>query len=590
MHLTRLKRQLDRQVQRQQRQLENLNQSAEAGLDRNLFRRFKRLMPVRRFLIVWLSVCALLGAGLVYQISHLSSYYQQQRPINGGIYTEGMQGTISNVNPIFASSDAEHNLSRLLFAGLMTYDTHNQLVGDLARSYHVSDDGKTYTVILKPHLTWQDGRPLTAQDVLFTYQTIKNPDAQSPLLSSWQNVAVSAPNSTTIEFKLKSPLASFPYSLTTGIIPKHRLEKVAARDLRADSFNTQPIGAGPFSWHGLAVSGTSVSALQEQVALLPFSHYVGGRPKVSEFIVRAYASQTALIAALQSKQLTAASGLDNLPANLSKNIQQQSTLLTAGTYVFFKNSTGVLADQSVRQALVAAAQPNMIQKDLGYDTKSVTEPVLSGQFAYNPQYAQQTNNLQQGQTLLDQAGWLVASNGIRSKNGAPLHFTVVAVDTPEYRQVASQLKQQWKALGAQADIQFESAADYNVTLSGHQYDATIYGISIGTDPDVFAYWDSSQADPRSPNRLNLSEWKNPTADSALEAGRSRLDPQIRAIKYRPFLLAWQQQAPALGLYQPRSLYLTSGTVYGLNKNTMNSTTDRYDNVQNWQIRSARVTD
>jgi peptide/nickel transport system substrate-binding protein len=126
-------------------------------------------------------------------------------------------------------------------------------------------------------------------------------------------------------------------------------------------------------------------------------------------------------------------------------------------------------------------------------------------------------------------------------------------------------------------------------LASHRYDALLHGITIGTDPDVFAYWHSSQFDVRSANRYNFSEYKSDAADNALQAGRSRVDPALRAIKYQPFLDAWQKDAPALGLYQPRYLYLTRGEVFGLKEHAVNTGVDRLANVDDWMIRTARVT-
>jgi ABC-type transport system substrate-binding protein len=135
-----------------------------------------------------------------------------------------------------------------------------------------------------------------------------------------------------------------------------------------------------------------------------------------------------------------------------------------------------------------------------------------------------------------------------------------------------------------------STVDFQNALTYHNYSAVLNGISIGIDPDVFVYWASSQASISAINDLNFSEYKNPTADAALEAGRTRLEPQLRTIKYQPFLQAWQQDAPALGLYQPRLLYLTNGLVDGLQPGPIVSSADRFNNVQNWEIRQAKVTD
>ena len=119
------------------------------------------------------------------------------------------------------------------------------------------------------------------------------------------------------------------------------------------------------------------------------------------------------------------------------------------------------------------------------------------------------------------------------------------------------------------------------------YDALLYGVSIGVDPDVYVYWDSSQVDLRSPSRLNFSEYSNGAANASLEAGRTRLDPALRTVKYQPFLQAWQADAPALGLYQPRFLYLTHGPVYGLDETPINSDAQRFSNVWNWEVREGR---
>jgi len=581
-----------RRLRKGQQQVEDLSVQAEQQIERHLFRRFERLLPIRRFLIGWLGLLVLLIGGMIAQNLSLGGYYQTLRSVPGGIYSEGVIGQFTNANPLYATSDADTTVSRLIFAGLFTYNGQGKLVGDLASSYSVDARGTTYTVYLKPYLTWQDGRPLTSSDVVFTYQSIQNPDAQSPLQSSWQGISVTAPTPTTVVFKLPGVLASFPYNLTNGLVPRHLLAGIPPSDLRSADFNTvHPVGAGPFSWQAVQVKGNDPSQAEEQIALVPFNGYQGGKPKLQEFVVHVYASQPQLIQAFQANQLTAAEGLTSIPAALGKvsTLQTHNLLLTAANMVFFKNSSGVLADQQVRQALVQAADVPRIIAHLSYSTHAVREPLLTGQLGYDPSLTQAGFNLPAAHKLLDADGWLVGKDGWRTKAGQPLGFTLSASDTSEYRAVAQQLQQQWKALGVKLQIQLQDAADFQSTLAYHNYDAVLYGISIGADPDVFVYWDSSQADIRSANRLNLSEYKNPTADAALEAGRTRLNPSLRVIKYQPFLQAWQTDAPALGLYQPRLLYLTHGQVAGLSSHAINTAPDRFDNVQNWEIRQAKVT-
>ena len=221
MQFRRLRLRFRRQIRRGQKQVEGLGTQAEQNIDRHLFKRFGRLSEVRRFVICWVLLFILIIGGLVAQNIALSSYFQTEKPVPGGIYNEGVLGTFTNANPIYATGNADSTVSKLIFAGLLKYNDKNQLVGELAKDITTDANGIIYTIHLKPNLTWQDGKPLTSADVLYTYQTIQNPDAQSPLQSSWQGIKVTASDAQTIIFKLPNPLAAFPHNLTNGIIPKH---------------------------------------------------------------------------------------------------------------------------------------------------------------------------------------------------------------------------------------------------------------------------------------------------------------------------------------------------------------------------------
>ncbi len=581
-----------RRLRKSQRQVEDISSQAEAQIEQHVFKRFEHLFAVRYFVIGWVSLIILLIIGVVVQNINLSGYYQVLKPVPGGIYSEGVAGTFTNANPIYASSDADNTLSSLIFAGLLKSNGQGQLVGDLASGYNVDDKGMIYTVHLKPHLTWQDGQPLTAKDVVFTIHTIQNPDAQSPLFSSWQGIDVSAPTPDTVVFKLPDVLASFPYELTLGILPEHLLSQVPADDLRSANFNTiNPVGAGPFAWQAIQVlNGSNPEQEQVQIALRPFAGYNGGKPKLDKFIVNTYADQDQLITAFKNKHLTAMESATPPPLAIQRKhgVIDHSFLLRAATMVFFKTSSGVLADQSVRNALVEGADVPKIIANLGYSTKPVNEPLLIGQLAYNPLYAQASYNLDAAKQILKTDGWVTSSNGYSYKNKQPLAFTLTAEDTPEDQMVTNELKTDWQKLGLRLTVQLLDPTDFQTAISYHEYDAILSAISIGVDPDVFVYWDSSQADIRSANRLNLSEFKNSTADISLESGRTRLDPALRVIKYQAFLQTWQQASPALGLYQPRLLYLTNGKVGGLYNQELSTPTDRFNNVQNWEINEAKV--
>ena len=582
-----------RLFRKRRRQAEKFSAKAEDQLERNLMRRFGSLYSVRRFVAVWVAVCLLLITSVVAQTRALGSYYQTLQPVAGGIYREGIIGSYTSANPLYVTGQVNDAVSKLLFASLLKYDKHNKLAGDLAQSYEVDAAGTTYTVKLKPNLTWHDGQPLTAEDVVFTYQTIQNPNAQSPLNVSWQNVTVSSTDSRTVVFKLPNPLSSFPHSLTNGIIPKHSFASANAANYRSVPFNTvKPVGSGPFQFKTIEVTGNSPGTREEEIELVPFKNYHDGAPAISSFIIHTYQDRERMISDFHGRELNAMVGLQEVPDNLADvdNLQETVMPLAAANMVFFKTSAGLLSDKVIRQALVSGADVDELTRSLQQPVLPVRQPLLASTPGYNPAFSQLHTSKEEANKLLEQHGWIrQASGGVRYKDGKPLSFKLYAQNTREYRTVTDALRAQWRELGVDVTVFLQDDADLRAMVATHSqdnpsYDALLYGISLGVDPDVFVYWHSSQADVRSPVRLNLSEYSSAVADSSLEDGRTRQDPVLRSVKYAPFLRAWQQDAPALGLYQPRFLYIMRGQVSGVQDRPIIADTDRFNNVQDWKVR------
>jgi peptide/nickel transport system substrate-binding protein len=580
-----------RRFRRRRHQVEDISFQAEEGLERHLFKRLNRLAEVRRFVISWILLFVLLIGGVVYQTTALSKYYESLQPVPGGTFTEGILGSFTNANPIYATGPVDSAVSHLIFSSLLKYDSNNQLVSDLADNWSLDTKETTYTVKLKKDLHWQDGAPLTAQDVVFTYHTIQDPDAKSPLLASWQGIKIDAKDDETVVFTLPNALSAFPHSLTSGIIPAHILSSTPAAQMRATRFNTvTPVGAGPFKWNAIELSTEQAADRQGRIGLLPNDKYHDGTPKLSKYIIRFYANEKQMLSSFENHELTAMSGIDTLPDTFKtdQSIRQYNIPLTAQVMVFFRNSQEILSDVKVRQALVEAVDQNKLLEDLGFPVIASREPFLKDQPGYNPAITQLGYDATKAGQLLTDAGWVPDQNGIRTKNGKQLTFKLYSQSTSEYAYVTQKLQSDWQKIGVKVDVMLQADSELQNTVAYHAYDALLYGISLGPDPDAYAYWGSTQADQRAANRVNFSEYKSTAADKALEGGRTRTDPALRTLKYKPFLEAWRNDAPALALYQPRYLYVTRDTVHGFNPTTMNVTTDRYADVVNWMIHQEKV--
>lgn len=583
---------LRKRVKKSKKQLDDLSLQAGQGLHKNFIRRIDRFLLVRRFLFAWVLLAFLLGSLTIYQLIGLKDFYKVRGAVAGDVYTEGMVGFFSNANPLFATTDVNQTISTLLFSGLIKYDQNGTVVPDLAESITLNPENeKQYIVVVKPDLYWHDGQTVTSDDVVFTFNTIQNPDVGSPLFSEWSGVRVEKKDDRTVIFTLPNALASFPASLVVGIIPEHILSGIPKASLRSAEFNTiSPVGSGPFKWGSATVSGNNVETKEQKIKLLVNKQYHLGVPKLEGFTLRTFASSANLETAFTKKEVTAviATELDMNKLQQNKNALGTPLTLNAAVGVFFRTSSDILKEQLVRQALVEATNQKEINLALPIPGGFVDSPFLSSMLGYDSSLTQLPYSSEQANIHLDQAGWLKSSNGIRIKDGKELVLQFYTLNNVEFNKVANLIKEQWKKVGVNAIVKSVSQSDLEGVIERREYDALMYGISLGTDPDVFSYWHSSQSSVNSAKRLNFSDYSSGVADASLEAGRTRTDPLLRATKYKSFLGAWRTDAPAVMLYRPRVVYYTNGQVYHFSANRLNRMVDRFYNIQEWMINTALV--
>ena len=375
-------------------------------------------------------------------------------------------------------------------------------------------------------------------------------------------------------------------------MPQHLLAKVPPEQLRSAPFNTSPVGTGPFAWKYIEVTGNDAESRQQRISLAAYNHYWDGKPKLDGISLITYGDDPHLINAFEDKQVNAISGLEAVPETLAadNSVQVYRTPLTTAVMAFFNDSHPQLSDAKIRQALSAGVDRSRISSIIKSPVQLVNGPLLRGQLGNDSSISEAAYNFDSANQQLDQAGWKRDTSGQRSKDGNALTLHLAAQNTTDYTKVAQFLQKEWSALGVKVDVSYYDSDDLQTSVIGsHSYDVLLYGISIGVDPDVFAYWDSSQASVTSQGHLNLSEYKSAAADASVEAGRTRSDPAIRAVKYKAFLQTWVHDAPALALYQPNFLYITRGQVFNYDRTADNSGVDRFYNANQWMIRQQRQT-
>lgn len=548
-----------------------------------IVRRIANLRDVRRHALGWVVLVALLSGVAFWQAGVAATQYSADVPAEGGVFAEGVFGAVDNINPIFAATPAERSASRLVFASLLTYDNNSELVGELAQSWNMDSSGKIFTLRLRDNATWHDGAPITANDVTFTFNLIKNADTRSPLYASWRNIGVEKVDDRTVRFVLPAVYAAFANSLTIGILPQHALKDVRPSELRTEPFNRGPtVSSGPFKFQ--ALSAVDVGRTHYVIRLGANDRYVLGKPKLDGFQMHAYKDREDLIKALRNQEVASIS--DPTIAQLQTVDKERFTTVSSpldnGVYAFLKTDSEILGDVRVRRALQLATDQGAITQLFDGMVQTLDGPLLPGQLGHRASDRQPNMDLARANQLLDEAGWKkVGQTNRRAKDGQPLKLRLVSLSSGNYPVLAETIMQQWGKIG----VEFDTAAplvkaddiQQNVIFP-RAYDVLIYEIAIGHDPDVYAYWHSSQATERG---FNLSDYKSPKVDDALDSARTRLDPALRAAKYHLFVQQWLADVPAIGLYRPSLAYVQNKDVFTFPPHRLVDAADRYYNVRYW---------
>ena len=204
-----------------------------------------------------------------------------------------------------------------------------------------------------------------------------------------------------------------------------------------------------------------------------------------------------------------------------------------------------------------------------------------------------TRDVEAAKKALDAEGWTV-SGGVRKKGDQSLKLSVVSLQGSKYENAANSLAETWRnELNAEVEVKIVDATDANQdvlrsVLQPRNFDVLIYELVLGGDPDVYAYWHSSQ-DQRDQRGLNFANYNDAISDDALVGGRGKRSPKQRADYYQSFVRRWQASAASLPLYRPTVEYIKLPSVQAVTQNTqLVSPTDRFADVIYWTVRQDSV--
>ena len=513
-------------------------------------------------------------------------------PETGGKYFEGVVGAPRFINPLLAISDTDRDLSALIYSGLMRKDKTNRLVPDLAESYKISDDGLTYTFVLRDKLFWHDGTPLTTADIVFTVAMASNQEVKSIKAGTWNGITVRAEDKQTVVFHLPQSYSSFLGQTTLGILPAHIWKDVPTNNFSFSEYNIKPVGSGPYQ---LVDIKKSAAGLPEYYELSPFTRFALDTPHIKTLRLYFFPNENDLLQAFEDKHIDSLSGITPETAlrlsRLGQKVNKSSLPRVFGIF-FNQNQAEVFTQSEVREALNETIDKKYIADKIlkGY-ARPLNGPLPPNSFSYEAErFTPMSQKIEGAKSLLAKAGWQAGPDGVLTKKGSKsnyrLEFTITTADVAELKSIATLAKNQWEKLGAKVEIKvLDTSTLQQNAIRPRKYDALLFGIATGDDGDLYPFWHSSQRlDPG----LNIAMYTNAESDRLLD--RIKLEPnyQARTKLISRFFQEINKDRPAIFIYSPDFIYIVPKELKAFSLPNISIPADRFATVYQWYVKTDRV--
>jgi peptide/nickel transport system substrate-binding protein len=520
------------------------------------------MIPVRLLTILLsISLCLACGPGQEADPPPEKVRVESAQPATGDLLIQGSIGDASNLIPMLASDSASHDISGLIFNGLLKYDKNLTLKGDLAESWDVSPDGLTITFKLRRGVKWQDGKDFTAHDVMFGFQTIINPNTRTAYSGDYREVKEArAVDDHTFQVSYRRPFA--PGLSSWGslvVLPRHLLE---GQDINTTPFSRKPVGTGPYKFKEWKTG--------EKIVLTANPGYFDGRPWIDGFVTRIIPDPATMFLELR------AGGIDFMGLTpmqykrqtethkMRRDFRKYQYLAFAYTYLGYNLKEEKFQDLRVRQAISHAIDRQEIIDGVLLGMGLVaTGPYKPDTPWYNPKVKQYAHDEAKARDLLAQAGWKPAGKeGILEKEGKPFEFTILTNQGNEARaRCAEIIQRRLASVGIKVKIRtVEWAAFINDFIDKKNFEAVILGWTLGQDPDIFDIWHSSKVGLK---ELNFISYSNKEVDSLLEKGRYTFDSRVRKACYDRIQEILAEEQPYTFLYVPYALPIISARLRGV---------------------------
>lgn len=495
-------------------------------------------------------------------------------------------------SPLLSNTTYDNNVNSLIYSPLILLDENNEYKPGLAEKYEFSDDQLTVTFHLRKDVKWHDGEPFTADDVLFTFTSMADPNYTGSRFNEILKIAgaqdyhdgksdsisgIKVIDENTISFTYTEVFApSLSNFSQRGIIPKHIWSKVNIADWdNASDILNKPIGTGPYKF---------VEFKPDQyVELERNEDYFGGAPKIEKFVFKVTNTETELSELAKGDlDVVTLTSTKEEDFKMLKDAGMKIEEKPSANYQFMTMNSNkeFFKDKKVRQAITYAInREGMVKSLIGEHGQVVNAPISLAGWAY-PESGLNTYdyNVDKAKELLNEAGWS-ENNGALEKDGVKFEVDMLVPTGNKVReQSAPIIQQNLKDVGIIVNISTMDIGSAMAKTHGEgDYDMGLFGFTLEVDPgDADCYWASSIANG---SQFNFSNFINTKSDELLDKATKTIDRNERKEIYAEWGKLINEEAPYVFLYSQNDIRAYNPKLEGYNYSAYSV----FPGIENWTI-------
>jgi peptide/nickel transport system substrate-binding protein len=477
---------------------------------------------------------------------------EDETPVDGDWIIMQLSAEMENLNP-FTSTDAYSSaITGHIFDTLVRLDYETlEIIPELAESWETSEDHLSYTFTLKEGVRFSDGVPLTAEDIRWTFETIKDPNTDAPHMRNYYNDVVSCEviDARTVKFTCDKPYFRHLFVLgALDVVPKHIYGTGNVNDHPNDR---TPVGSGAYVLEEWQTG--------QQVVLARNENYWGEKPHILKRVYKIIVNEEAAF------QVLARGEMDTMGLTAEQWVERGSKPSFEEKFNKFKyNQNGYIYigwnirrplfnDKRVRQALTMLVDRELVRDEIYYGFATIT---TGNFFIDEPEYNQDIEpwpfDPERAAALLDEAGWFDSDgDGLRDKNGVPFRFeTLLTNESAQGEKICTLLQEELAAAGIEMTLRQMEWASLLENIHQLKFDACLMGWGLPPYPDPYQVWHSTQTGIRGSNHVGFI---NDEADRIIEDGRLEFDREKRVALYHRFHEILHEEQPYTFLFCRKAL-------------------------------------